>query len=70
MIGTAECEGAFLAVSTVLGEPREAIEAALGGEDAWGRVAGLRGPSREERARAVATILARLTVDIDEAVLA
>jgi hypothetical protein len=70
MTGTAGYERAFLAFSTVLGEPREAIDAALGDEAAWGRVPGLQATSREARARAVAAIVAEVTAEIDETVLA
>jgi len=68
---TEGCERAFLAVSTVLGEPREAVDAALGDDGAaWSRVPELQASSREARARAVAEILAELTAEVDEAVLA
>ncbi len=64
-------ERAFLAFSTVLGEPREAVDATLGDDSAWARVPGLQAAaSREARARAVAGILAEITAEIEDRVLA
>ncbi len=66
-------ERAFAAVSALLGEPADAIAAALG-ESGAGRAAdvlrGLRAPSREARARAIARSVFELAVDLERLKLA
>jgi hypothetical protein len=66
-------EGAFAAVSALLGEPVDAIEASLGDAGAL-RAAdvlrGLRAPARETRARAIARTVSELAVDLERMKLA
>ncbi len=61
-------EGAFVAVSAALGEPREAVHAALG-EAGAARAAeiarALQSPSRGARARVIAEVLGALARDVD-----
>lgn len=70
MIGPVDVQRAFLAVSAVLGEPREAVVAALGDEAAWDVAPGLQAPSREARARSLAALLTQLLTEVDALVLA
>lgn len=74
MTAIAEWQRAFLAVSTVLGEPSEAVDTALGDGAEGDRIAllagGLRAASREVRARAVAAVLAQVAAEIEEGALA
>jgi hypothetical protein len=64
-IGPVEVQRAFLAVSAALGEPPDPVVGA--GGDAAPR---LQSPSRESRARELATILTQVLGEIDAVVLA
>jgi hypothetical protein len=61
---------AFRAISALVGEPVEAIDAALGGGETSGRaeadlVRALASTSRDVRARAVARVVAEVVADIE-----
>jgi hypothetical protein len=66
-------ESAFVAVSVLVGEPADAIEATLGGpdrEDAAALLHKLLAASREARARGLARVVSEVAVVVDAARLA
>ena len=73
MSETPDWPSAFLATSVILGEPREAAEGALG--DAASLLsarlaAGLGSTSREARARALASVVAGVAMELERSRLA
>jgi hypothetical protein len=72
-MSTREWQPAFLAASALLGEPLDAAIASLGDAGtlhAAPVVSDLRSPVREVRARAMARVLAEVTVALDAETLA
>jgi hypothetical protein len=57
---------AFIAVSALVGEPLDATLLVLGGGEGQGKLLqGLRAPSRETRARAIARIASEVAAALD-----
>ncbi|MCL2451229.1 MAG: hypothetical protein FWD17_19970 [Polyangiaceae bacterium] len=69
---TGRWELSFAAVAALIGEPLEAITAALGEgrHRATDVLRGLEGPDRAARARAIAAVVAHVAKDVESARLA
>jgi hypothetical protein len=70
MSANADWQAAFLAVSTLLGEPQDVATAALGEAGARGLAGGPGATSRQARAAAVARTVAGLLAELERARLA